>query len=369
MVDDFDVFHKKNVGASGGRSAYLGFCRYASHKFKKGFVDSGKSRLKFGLTVGLFAFVLGYLPNREKVDASIDEFHGSMKEYFDGARLKYDNNVLSSEVSRAESQLSDLQSEKLALESRLGEFEDEFLSESRKYASFADSLSGVVSSINKKKVALESEVNNIKKNFVSSKDYSRVVDSLNDRVSYLDERLAKSEELVLEYARSEAKSGSDESSGSFFAKIKDFIFNSSSSNRSISTKKDSGDAGSTYWVAMPPGQSLSAVAEMYYGDPHKFKLLAEINDLSDPNFVLRKQPIKLLREDMEHYKGVFQGDVPLFEQVHTYETLDGFIERNNIFVSSDRIIKYNVDRGNNISKGRRLLLDTDVVYLRDEWVR
>lgn len=122
------------------------------------------------------------------------------------------------------------------------------------------------------------------------------------------------------------------------------------------------------WIAVPPGSTLSQLARKYHGSYDLYKDLASLNNIENPDLILRKQPLKLLPGSIETNKGIRTCDVPLYEQVLRVETLDEFVKRIDVSASKREIIQYNSKKGNTVSRNHNLLSETDVVYLKKEWL-
>ncbi|MCC7574376.1 LysM domain-containing protein [Candidatus Woesearchaeota archaeon] len=123
------------------------------------------------------------------------------------------------------------------------------------------------------------------------------------------------------------------------------------------------------WVRIPKGSSLSSIASKYYGDVNVYKDLARINNIENPNFVLRGQPLLLVEGNLKTYDGVLNCDFPSFKEVNTFESLDGFLSRVGVSVSKQEIIDFNNSTGNTISDRGRLVDYSGVVHLKKEWVK
>lgn len=122
-----------------------------------------------------------------------------------------------------------------------------------------------------------------------------------------------------------------------------------------------------YWVAVPQGSSLSEIANKYLGSPSRYVELVQLNNLENPNLVLRNQPLRLPSHNIQTTEGTNLGAVPLYEQVLRRETLDQFLGRINLSASKQEIISYNQSKGNTLLTNDILLKNTDVVYLKNEW--
>ncbi|MFP4568125.1 MAG: hypothetical protein ACLFN8_04215 [Candidatus Woesearchaeota archaeon] len=140
-------------------------------------------------------------------------------------------------------------------------------------------------------------------------------------------------------------------------------------NHRQSTNNNQISQNNYVWTKVDAGKTLSQIAREYYGTASDFVAIANLNNIQNPNFILRNQPILLPAQNIQTTRGTFNTELPEYAQVHRRENIDQFLQRNNLNVSLNELIQYNTTRGNNIPRGQYLINYTDVVYFKKEWAK
>lgn len=297
-----------------------GFSDYVRNGFDGFFSRSPNARLKSGLAVLSVAGLLFYVNNKGRVDGAVDSFGERFSLMVESSRLE-------SRVQEFKSDLSSLESERLLLEKNIASL-----------LSVKDSLNGLVESyvIPYTSVALSDDVSS------NHDSFSEIVESV--------EPLQKVEV---------AKSSYNSSSKNIPRRVVEpLIFKNSYVSE-----------GNIAWVRVPEDGSLSRISFDFYGSYSKFKDVASLNNLENPNFVLRNQPLRLDKSLLVSSKNVFFDEFPSYGQVLRSEYLENFSSRLNLSVSADSLLEYNNKFGNFISKNQLLIRDTDVVYFKSNWLK
>ena len=316
----FNKYYRKSTGSSRFKGAVLESLNDIKYSISDGYQSlkrSSKRRNALLITVSCLGL---YLFNKDSVDA-----------WFDNVNESFNERVEERNVRRAERKTAN------------------YLEESKKELySVRNEISGLVSARDSLAFLVE-DLHGEATSVLERRNY--LVDSVRREIDVLKNKKVELEKSV----SNQVSSSNDSESSSFASKIRDYFSSSSS---------DDFD----YWVPVKPGSSLSEVARMYYGSASEFGYIAELNGIEDPNFVIRMQPVKLCSDKLVNFNGVNKGSMPLFERVNRNEFIGDFVDRLGLSVSVVDVVNYNNSLGNNISVNNRLVDNTGVVYLKNDWV-
>ncbi len=328
----FEKYYKKSTGFSkekGALKCVLDDVKFKVDKLYQGFKRNTARRNALLITSSVLAI---YLINKDVVDSRFESFGGAVAEWREDRALRREERRVSSYLDDAKQELGVLESDVSSLYS--------------KKDSLRSLISGLRSRASNEKVMYKNEVYPL----------MRAVDSL--------EREVKGLSALKESLESEVS----ERVGSSRQGIVRRLFSSTGSEPSSSDAVAGSGVSSGYsWFIMPSGGSLSWAASKYHGSANLFGELAQINNISNPDFVLAGQPIRLLSYDLKSDKGVRSGPMPVFVQVRRNENINDFVRRTGVSASVGDVIRFNESLDNDVS-GSRFSRSVDGVYLDDSWI-
>lgn len=128
--------------------------------------------------------------------------------------------------------------------------------------------------------------------------------------------------------------------------------------------------GKDYWVVVREGNTLSGLAQKYFGNGSLYQKIAKMNGISNPADVPLGQPLILPSDGLVSTSGLRTDDVPDARKIKRGQSLTDFVwknydvknnsEANNV---ANTIKEFNKNYGNNLKDMRFAVQREQVVYL------
>jgi len=113
-----------------------------------------------------------------------------------------------------------------------------------------------------------------------------------------------------------------------------------------------------------PGENLSKVAKMYYGDPRKFPLIAKYNNITDANRVYGGQ--KIMVPEIKGTPSSYRDDgIELFSIKKYQEAIDAFNKVLNVYPQDSVALEYSHKA--HLQQGMSLFGKEDYLAARDQF--
>lgn len=128
--------------------------------------------------------------------------------------------------------------------------------------------------------------------------------------------------------------------------------------------------GSGYWYVVQPGESLSVIADKFYGSQDLYKAIAEYNGIEKPSLMEAGMPLKLPKENLKKSNGLRMDMFPKnYFILGKNESITDAIKKSlgvsgqYAKLAEEKITEYNLKKDNKFYDSAHRNLQRVIVYL------